>query len=231
MKADFQAKREAKQAEILAKFYTNKDGKLDDTEKAAMRDARATEAFSKLDTNKDGQLSLDEFKAGRAKMGMHRHARGRFPLGMRKGISAGSKGLRLGRRRARVVGELEGPVLEGGRGATRAMLPAMSFRRVPPLAVAFALIAAALLAALFAARRAVAGAVGAARGSGATGQRPRATVIEVEPIEADELRRSATGSLALGGIAAFVLLGVAIAIVRRDLRRRAEAEAREREKR
>src|SRR3569623_832006 len=82
----------AARAEILQKYDTNKDGKLDDAEKAAMRDARATEAFSKLDTNKDGQLSLDEFKAGRAKMGMHRHARGRFHHGMRKGISAGSKG-------------------------------------------------------------------------------------------------------------------------------------------
>lgn len=194
------------------------------------------------------------------------------------------------------------------------MLAAMSvFRRVPPLAVAFALIAAALLAALFTTRKTVEDAFEAARdgetlsveqgvradlpdsgppdatqlaailgehaGEGlryialfdahghelaaagtpvgasargrivhvdgrvrvemrtpfrrswATGQRPRAIVIEVEPIEADELRRSATWSLALGGIAAVVLLGVAIAIVRRDLRRRAEAEAREREKR
>ena len=91
MKADFQAKREAKKAEILAKFDTNKDGKLDESEKAAMRDARATEAFGKLDANKDGQISLDEFKAGRAKMGMHRHARGRFHHGMRKGQSARSK--------------------------------------------------------------------------------------------------------------------------------------------
>ena len=193
------------------------------------------------------------------------------------------------------------------------MLAAMSLRRVPPLAVAFALIAAALLAALFTTRKTVedafeeardgealtveqgvradlpeAGppdatalaailaehadeglrylgvfdahgrelaAAGTAIGAGmhgrhvhvgsririemrtpfrrswATGQRPRAIVLEVEPIEADELRQSATWSLALGGIAAIVLFGVAIAIVRRDLRRRAEAEAREREKR
>ena len=193
------------------------------------------------------------------------------------------------------------------------MLAAMSFRRVPPLAVAFALIAAALLAALFTTRKTVQDAFVAARdgealsveqgvradlpdsgppdatqlaailaehreeglryigvfdargrelaaagapvGGGAhgrlvrvdgrirvemrtpyrrswaSGQRPRAIVIEVQPIEADELRQSATWSLALGGIAAVVLLGVAIAIVRRDLRRRAEAEAREREKR
>lgn len=89
MKADFEAKHEQRKAEMLAKFDTNKDGKLDDSEKAAMRDARATEEFKKLDTNGDGQLSLDEFKAGRAKMGMHRHARGRFHRGMRKGVSKG----------------------------------------------------------------------------------------------------------------------------------------------
>jgi len=90
MKADFQAKREQRKAEMLAKFDTNKDGKLDATEKAAMKDERATEAFKKLDTNGDGQLSLTEFKAGRAKMGMHRHARGRFHRGARsKGLSKG----------------------------------------------------------------------------------------------------------------------------------------------
>jgi 5-hydroxyisourate hydrolase-like protein (transthyretin family) len=89
MKADFQAKHAQQKAEMLAKYDTNKDGKLDDAEKAAMRDARATEAFKKLDTNGDGQLSIDEFKAGRAKMGLHRHARGRFHHGMRQGISKG----------------------------------------------------------------------------------------------------------------------------------------------
>jgi 5-hydroxyisourate hydrolase-like protein (transthyretin family) len=89
LKADFQAKREQKKAEMLAKFDTNKNGKLDDSEKAAMRDERQTEAFKKLDTNGDGQISLTEFKAGRSKMGMgmHRHARGRFHRGMRKGVS------------------------------------------------------------------------------------------------------------------------------------------------
>ncbi|MBV8760988.1 MAG: EF-hand domain-containing protein [Deltaproteobacteria bacterium] len=89
MKADFKAKHAQREAEMLAKFDTNKDGKLDDAEKAAMRDARATEEFQKLDTNKDGQISLDEFKAGRAKMEMHRHARGRFHRGSRKGVSKG----------------------------------------------------------------------------------------------------------------------------------------------
>lgn len=75
-------------AEMLAKFDTNKDGKLDETERAAMRDERAAKTFKKLDTNGDGQISLEEFKAGRSKMGMHRHARGRFHRGQRaKGVS------------------------------------------------------------------------------------------------------------------------------------------------
>jgi len=56
-------------------------------------------------------------------------------------------------------------------------------------------------------------------------------VLEVEPVEADELRDSATWSLAIGGISAVVMLGVAIALVRRELRRRAEEQVRERERR
>ncbi len=56
-------------------------------------------------------------------------------------------------------------------------------------------------------------------------------VIEVEPVDADELRESATWSLAIGGISALVMIGVAIALVRRELRRRAEEQVRERERR
>jgi two-component system sensor histidine kinase HydH len=56
-------------------------------------------------------------------------------------------------------------------------------------------------------------------------------VIEVQPVEADQLRDSATWSLAIGGISALVMLGVAIALVRRELRRRAEEQVRERERR
>jgi two-component system sensor histidine kinase HydH len=189
------------------------------------------------------------------------------------------------------------------------MLAAMSARRVPPLAVAFALIAAALVATTWVTRTAVDDAFTAARdgealaieqavrgdleeleapdaaqlaavmkdhpglryiglldgrgrvvvsagtpvgGEGRVGRRQivhvdgririemrapfrRAAragfVIEVEPIEADELRSSANVSLAIGGISALVMLGVAIALVRRELRRRAEEQLREREKR
>lgn len=189
------------------------------------------------------------------------------------------------------------------------MLAAMSARRVPPLAVAFALIAAALVATTWVTRSAVDDAFTAARdgeafaveqavrgdlaeleapdaaqlealmkehpglryiglldnrghviasvgtpvgGEAHAGRRAivhvggririemrspfrRAArtgfVIEVEPIEADELRSSASLSMAIGGIAALVMLGVAIALVRRELRRRAEEQVREREKR
>jgi two-component system sensor histidine kinase HydH len=55
--------------------------------------------------------------------------------------------------------------------------------------------------------------------------------IEVEPSEADELRAAADRSILIGVIAAVVLFGVAIGLVRRELRRQAEDRARERERR
>lgn len=55
---------EKKKAEMLARFDTNKDGKLDATERAAAHEARAAEQFARLDKNGDGKLSLEEFKAG-----------------------------------------------------------------------------------------------------------------------------------------------------------------------
>ncbi len=56
-------------------------------------------------------------------------------------------------------------------------------------------------------------------------------VLEVEPAEARALESAATRDLAIGAIAALTLLGVAIAIVRRELRRNAEERAREHERR
>jgi hypothetical protein len=76
----------ARKAEMLQKFDTNKDGKLDDKEREAARDAMITERFKKLDTDGNGVLSLSEFKAGKAKFGM-RHARGRH--GMHRGFRGG----------------------------------------------------------------------------------------------------------------------------------------------
>ena len=66
-----------KRAEKLARFDTNKDGVLDPAEKQAMHDARAKDRFAALDTNKDGVLSLDEFKAGKERGGMHHGRKGR----------------------------------------------------------------------------------------------------------------------------------------------------------
>ncbi len=63
----------AKKAEMLQKFDTNKDGKLDDAERTAAREQRTIERFKKLDTDGNGSLSLAEFKAG--KRGGRHHAR------------------------------------------------------------------------------------------------------------------------------------------------------------
>jgi two-component system, NtrC family, sensor histidine kinase HydH len=56
-------------------------------------------------------------------------------------------------------------------------------------------------------------------------------VLEVEPVEAAELRGAARRTLAIGLLAAGTLLGVAIALVRRELRRQATERDRERERR
>jgi len=59
-------------AEILQKYDTNKDGKPDATEKAAMkadfqakREQRKAEMLAKFDTNKDGKLDATEKAAMR----------------------------------------------------------------------------------------------------------------------------------------------------------------------
>ncbi len=56
-------------------------------------------------------------------------------------------------------------------------------------------------------------------------------VMEIEPVEAEAVRTAATRNLEIGTLAALTLLGVAIAMVRRELNRRAEDNARERERR
>jgi hypothetical protein len=71
--AEEQKAHEARRAEMLAKYDTNKDGKLDDTERAAMRTDMVNERFTQLDTNKDGVLSKAEFAAGAPMMGPHGH--------------------------------------------------------------------------------------------------------------------------------------------------------------
>jgi len=66
-----QAKRERMKEKMLAKYDINKDGKLDNAERAAMKTERAEEAFKKADTNGDGKLSIGEFKTLRQHRGRH----------------------------------------------------------------------------------------------------------------------------------------------------------------
>jgi len=56
-------------------------------------------------------------------------------------------------------------------------------------------------------------------------------VVELDPIQAAELRDASTATLGIGAIAAASLLGVAIVLVLRESRRNAEERARERERR
>jgi two-component system sensor histidine kinase HydH len=64
----------------------------------------------------------------------------------------------------------------------------------------------------------------------AGGRMPR-FMLEIEPLQAAELRDAATLTLGVGGLAAAALLGVAFVLIRREARRRADAVTRERERR
>lgn len=55
--------------------------------------------------------------------------------------------------------------------------------------------------------------------------------MEIEPVKARELRSAAQGTVALGALGALALIGVAIWLVRAELRRRAQERERERERR
>ena len=88
--------RKAKQAEMLQKFDTNKDGKLDEQEKTVKHDQMLSTRFQTLDTDGNGVLSIAEFKAGKPMGAKHakRGARGMHGKhrGFGRGIGAG-KGL------------------------------------------------------------------------------------------------------------------------------------------
>ncbi len=64
-----------------------------------------------------------------------------------------------------------------------------------------------------------------------SGGRTLRFLIEVEPVQANGLRDAASLTLAVGALAAAALLGVAFVLIRREARRRADAIARERERR
>lgn len=63
------------------------------------------------------------------------------------------------------------------------------------------------------------------------GGRAARYVVEIEPVQANELKGNATWTLGIGALAAASLLGVAIVLVRREARRAREERERERERR
>ncbi len=74
-KQAWKQKREQKKAELLQKYDTNHDGKLDANERKVMIDDRATEAFKQMDANGDGVVTLDELKAFKEKQAIERQGR------------------------------------------------------------------------------------------------------------------------------------------------------------
>ena len=82
MRAEWKAKHVEMKKEMIAKYDTNKDGKLDESERAVMKSERAEAAFKKLDTDGNGQISLSEFKAGKQ---FARHGGKHHRGGMRHG--------------------------------------------------------------------------------------------------------------------------------------------------
>lgn len=65
-------------ADRKEKFDTNKDGQLDQAERAVMRAERLEKKFAKLDTNNDGVLSKAEFKAMKNRAGRRGGRGGKF---------------------------------------------------------------------------------------------------------------------------------------------------------
>ena len=63
------------------------------------------------------------------------------------------------------------------------------------------------------------------------GGRTARYIVEIEPVQANELREQAAWTLGIGALAAASLLAVAIVLVRREARRNADERTRERERR
>lgn len=85
-KAEWKAKHQAMKQEMLKKYDTNRDGKLDQAERGVAREARVLEHFKKLDTDGNGVLSLAEFKAGKANKPFFRGRHARMGKGAKMGI-------------------------------------------------------------------------------------------------------------------------------------------------
>ena len=75
-----------RQQKLLLQFDSDRDGKLDDTERATARAARAAsmrekhpELFARIDTDNDGVLSREELQAGRAELRAFRVEKKRSP--------------------------------------------------------------------------------------------------------------------------------------------------------
>jgi Ca2+-binding EF-hand superfamily protein len=64
--ADTDKKEKRSRKTLLEKYDTNKDGKLDKSERQAMHKDRQAEALKKYDKNGDGKLDESERKAARA---------------------------------------------------------------------------------------------------------------------------------------------------------------------
>lgn len=82
-RAEWKARHAERRAQMLARFDTNNDGQLDETERAAMFQARMEEKFSRLDANSDGVISKAEFIDGMKDMKDRRKAHRRGHRGHR----------------------------------------------------------------------------------------------------------------------------------------------------
>lgn len=115
------ADKQARRAEKLAEFDTNKDGKLDDTERTVMREVMTERRFTAIDTDGDGVISKAEFKAHAKERGLHKgHGKK-----AQKGKKAGQGGKKArGARRGK--GGEQAPVKTAkSRGKGKLVAPAM----------------------------------------------------------------------------------------------------------